>query len=148
MTEADEQLERYATISAALAAGQPRQAVLTAHGVSEEAFDALEAEIEAKFSAAMDASGAEVPRFLQEYEAAMRRAQQEVVRAGPAVSLESFARGVAVVQGTSDPVKALERAGLTTADLVRGLTDWGEALAKDPELAAKFESAKLGKKRQ
>jgi hypothetical protein len=139
-------LDVYAAVLADIATGRARHEVLAAHGITEDAFGALERSVEEEFSKAMAHEGDTVPPFFQAYEAAIRRAQEKT-RTGEPPSLEQFARGVAAIQRPGDPVRALERLGLKPADIVQALGHWGQQLAKDPEIAARFEAIRSGKKK-
>lgn len=146
MTVTEETLDVYATVVAEIAAGKSREEALGQHALTDDAFVDLERDVEEEVSRAMEHAGHDVPPFFQRYEAAMRNAQLRALGKN-AVSLDQFARAVAAVQRPGDPVQALERLGLQPADLVRALGQWGERLSKDPELAARFEEIRTGKKR-
>lgn len=138
-------LEAYAAVIADLNAGVSRERALEKQSLDDDAFSALEDEVEGELSRALDTAEDGIPAFVQQYENAMRRAQEAALGETP-LSLAEFAQGVGALSRSRDPRKALERLGLSPMDLVRALGKWGAALPRDMALAAEFEAIRSGKK--
>ncbi|MFO0554131.1 MAG: hypothetical protein U0271_37465 [Polyangiaceae bacterium] len=138
-------LEAYAAVIADLNAGVSRERALEKQSLDDDAFSALEEEVEGALSRALDSAEDGIPPFVHQYETVMRRAQEAALGETP-LSLAEFAQGVGALSRSNDPRKALERLGLSPMDLVRALGKWGAALPKDAALAAEFEAIRSGKK--
>lgn len=146
MDEEQLRLDEYAAIIAALGAGRERAEVLAAHGLDEPGMDALESAIEARLTSALDAPGAEFDPFLSRYEAAMRVAQLRAQQERP-VSVDTLARAIVALERGTDPRAALERAGLTAAELSRAITALGAAVGGSDALLEALEAQRSGKAR-
>jgi hypothetical protein len=130
-------IEAYAELQVALAEGD-RAAALVARGLDEAAFDALDREMQAKLSAAMDEGGDGVPPLLAAYDRAIQRAR---AASPPPLSLEAFARATAAIRATGDAPKALARLGIGLEAYLRANGYWTPKLGADPALAAAFAAA-------
>jgi hypothetical protein len=139
--EAEINLDAYARLTVALSkAGERRAAVLAAHGLDEDRWQAIDGQWHARISAAMDEGTEEapIPPFLQEFSRAMSEAQRDD---SPPISLERFAVATRAVGEASDMAEALARLGLTLDDYMHATRYWVERIAKDEGLAETFRRA-------
>jgi hypothetical protein len=133
-------VEAYAQIMAELFAAGPgdaRAVVLARHALDEAAWEAADTEWQARLSAAMDAPGDAVAPLISAYAAAYESAQRAL---GPPVSLEGFAAVTGALHAGADLSAALAEAGIPLQAYVRGSEHWTPRLAREPDLAARFEA--------
>ena len=133
----DLDLRTYAAVSVALA-GAPgsRDQVLSAHGLDEEAWDAIDDAWQGRLSSAIDEqSGEAVPPLVVEYETALREAQ---AGAEMPMSLERFAELTSKIQRGGDLAAVLAQTGVPFAVYLRASAHWTPRLASDPALAEQF----------
>ncbi len=139
--EAEINLDAYARLTVALMrAGDRREAVLAAHGLDEERWQAIDGLWQARLADAMEQGTDEVPvpPFLQDFSRALDRAQSDDSQI---MSLERFAAATRAVDGAADILQALERLGLTLDDFMHASHYWVQRMAKDEELAEIFRRA-------
>ncbi|HEY3818791.1 MAG TPA: hypothetical protein VGL81_16585 [Polyangiaceae bacterium] len=139
--EAEINLDAYARLTVALSrAGEKREAVLTAHGLDEDRWQAIDGLWQARLSDAMEQGTDEqpIPPFLQEFSRAIDRAQSDD---SGVIALERFAEATRAVSQTGDVVKALERLGLTIDEYMHANHYWVQRMAKDDDLAETFRRA-------
>lgn len=140
-----EQIQLYAKIVAALARERPRAEVLAACGLSEEAFEALEQGVEAELDRAMESDEDGVPAFVLAYERAMHEAQTRTDGHGRELSLDDLARAVRAIEQGGDLSVTFRKLGCSAGDVARAAGAMGERLAKDQDLAVRFEAIRTGK---
>jgi len=133
----DPDIEAYAALQMRLIGveGEARAALLAAHGLTEESFDALDERAQDALSRALDASEAGVPPLVARYDAALKKAHEGLE---PPLSLDRFAEATLVMRAGGDPTKALARIGITFTDYFRSSQVWASRLSKDDELAQRF----------
>lgn len=139
--EAEINLDAYARLTVALArAGEKRDAVLAAHGLDEDRWQAIDDLWQARLSDAMDQGTDErpIPPFLEAFSRAMDRAQSDDSMVIP---LERFAEATRAVRRGVEVTRTLERLGLTPDDYVRASHYWMQRMAQDDELAETFRRA-------
>lgn len=141
-----QRLELYATIVAEIALGTPEEEVYAAHDLDEPRFAALEREIEAELSRAMDSEPDETS-FLLVYDRALRDAHRRAAREVAPMSFADYGRAVAVLTSSADPVKALEAAKLDPAKVARATQHHVAQLAKDADLVRDLEQLSRGEKK-
>jgi hypothetical protein len=118
-----------------------RAALLAAHGLDEEAWEAIDDAWQARLSEA----GAEgdlaqgVPPLIAAYAEAFARAQR--ARAQHEVSFERFVEAARAMARGTDMATVLERLGLTLEDLLRAQQRWTAAMLADDALAERFRRA-------
>lgn len=134
-------IEAYAVLQLRLAA-EDREAVLREHGLSEEAFDALDARAQAALSAALDdpsldveGPGVTLPPIVARYDAALRKASEGLE---PPLTLERFAEATVLLRSATDPIKALAARGMGFPEYQRSSAIWAARLSKDDVLARRF----------
>lgn len=138
MDPSDEDLERYARITARVSAGGAIEAALTEEGATEEVFTTLENRVEGALSTALDSKGDGIHPFVVRYERAMRQAQVQA-HGETTLTLAQFATAVSILSsGAADPALALKRAGIELADVIRGISKHAPDLATNPASAAVF----------
>ena len=139
--ECEVNLDAYARLTVAVArAGANREAVLEAHGLDEARWQAIDDGWQKRLSDAMDATTDEqpVPPFLEQYAHAMDRAQSEEVDVMP---LDRFVAATRAVRAGGDVGRSLERLGLTMDEYLRAHRSFMQRMAKDDDLAARFQRA-------
>jgi len=128
-------LEIYAAIAAGIAGGLEREELLRAHGLDEEAFEALELRAEAALDAAPgDDRG--VPDAIARFDRALRQATVADTRAIP--SLEEFARAILIAEEGGKVHERLLEKGLSVERLLRASAHYTPRLAREPDLALRF----------
>ena len=138
MDPSDEDLERYARITAHVSAGGTLEAALSEEGETEEVFNTVEANIESALSSAIDSQRDAIHPFVIRYERAMRVAQVNA-HGETKLTLAQFATAVSILSsGAPDPALALRRAGIELADVIRGISKHAPDLATNPASAAVF----------
>jgi hypothetical protein len=139
--EAEINLDAYARLTVALMrAGERRDAVLAAHGLDEERWQAIDGLWQARLADAMEqgTDAVPVPPFLQDFSRALDRAQSDDSQI---MSLERFAAATRAVDQAADILEALERLGVTLDDFMHASHYWVQRMAKDEELAEIFRRA-------
>jgi hypothetical protein len=139
--DAEINLDTYARISVALGrAGEARDAVLSAHGLDEAAWQAIDDAWQARLSEAMDQVSDEipVPPFIDQFSRAFDRAQSDDSQV---MNLERYIEATRIVRKGGDPTKGLERMGLTVDAYLQANRHYMQRMAQDEELAAAFQSA-------
>ncbi len=139
--ESEINLDAYARLTVAVArAGAKREAVLQAHGLDETRWQAIDDAWQMRLSEAMDQVTDEqpVPPFLEQFSHAMDRAQSEE---SETMTLDRFVAATRVVRAGGDVGRALERLGLTMEDYLRANRYFMQKMAKDDDLAARFQRA-------
>lgn len=133
----DPDIEAYAALQMRLVGveGDARTALLEAHGLTEDTYEALDERAQEALSRALDATEAGVPPLVARYDAALKKVHEGLE---PPLSLERFAEATLVVQKGGDPTKALERIGVSLPDYLRSSQAWAGRLAKDDDLARRF----------
>jgi len=139
--ECEIDLDAYARLTVALArAGAGREAVLEAHGLDETRWQAIDDLWQQRLSEAVDAVSDEqpVPPFLEQYSYAMDRAQADEPEP---MTLDRFVAATRIARAGGDVAKALERIGITMGDYLRANRHFMQRMAKDEELADRFQRA-------
>lgn len=133
----DPDIEAYAALQMQLVGidGEARAALLEAHGLNEDAYEALDDRAQEALSRALDATDAGVPPLVARYDAALKRAHEGLE---PPLSLERFAEATIVLGAGGDPTKALAKIGVSLPDYLRSSQAWAGRLAKDDDLARRF----------
>jgi hypothetical protein len=135
-------IEAYAALAAALTAPDAdRAAVLAAHGLDEEAWNALDDAWQARLSAASDeeVEGFGVPGLIAAYAEAFSRAQR--ARAPGVLPFERFLEAAREMKQGRDMATALKRLGLTLEAYLGAQAHWTARMLEDEELAARFQRA-------
>jgi len=135
MTVTDAELDLYTAIVAEISEGREREDALAAHSLTDEAFDALEARVEAESSHAMASGGDAVPAFILRLDRAMTRARAAATKGKTPIPFDVFTRALGALTSGRDPTKELERLGLDGRDLSRAIAAYATQLAKDPTKA-------------
>jgi hypothetical protein len=127
----------FAEISASIAEGdRPRDAILSARGLSAAAWDEVSAHYNGLIAAdAVDADGALAEAFAAEFARA-----QDALKPVPAMTPEEWAQVASAVAGP-DGAAALDARGLSSADYLRLSRRWARDLAHDPALARRYFAA-------
>ena len=140
--DAGESVEAYAALLAALADPvADRAVVLSAHGLDEDSWEAIDAEWQRRLSAAADATTEDepAPPLVVAFAEAFAKAQ----RAGARTVL-SFERYLEVtrVMGRGGAVgEEMKRLQVTLAEYLRAHEHWMRQMAADPALADRFSRA-------
>jgi hypothetical protein len=134
----DAELERYAKISIAIARADDPDQVYAAHGLDEKSFEALEAKIEGALEEAMESNADQVPPFVDKYTKAMSKAQAEAEKDETPMSADAFANAIRMLGTSGDPLKAMERAGLSAQTLTRAARHFSSDAARGQELLVKL----------
>ena len=126
--------------SLALGTADNREALLAAHGLDEDRWQAIDDAWQARLSAATDAITDEepIPPFLAEYSAAMERARD---REPEPMSFDRYIEATLRMRRGGDIVQELKQIGLTTDEYLRANRYWIQRMAKDGELSARFQAA-------
>jgi hypothetical protein len=139
--ESEIDLDAYARLTVALArAGAKREAVLDAHGLDEARWQQIDDAWQERLSEAMDQATDDVPvpPFLEQFSHAMDRAQGDDTAI---MTLDEFVAATRVARAGGDVGEKLERLGLTMDDYLRANRYFMQKMAKDDELAARFQLA-------
>jgi hypothetical protein len=139
--EAEINLDAYARLTVALARARgERDALLAAHGLDENGWEAIDDAWQARLSKAMDEGTDEVPvpPFLEQFSRAMDRAQKDDSQV---MTLERFAEATRVVRQGGEVARALQRLGLTPDTYLRANHYWMQRMAQDDGLAEIFRRA-------
>lgn len=138
-TPADD-IEAYAALAASLAdPAADRAALLAAHGLDEDAWDALDDTWQARLSAADEADTDGVPPLVAAYAEAFARAQRE--RAQSALSFERFIEVARAMQRGTDLATVLRRLDVSLLDFLSAQRRFTEAMLADEALAERFRRA-------
>jgi hypothetical protein len=139
----------YAVLSVELA--QPdadREAILAAHGLDEDAWDAMDDGWQARLSDAVESAGEEdkLPLLVQEHAEAFARAQAERVSPGAPLSFERFIEITHDIQRGQDAQHVMKRNGTTLHDYLRAEQHWLKRMMDDGALQERFHKA-MGRSR-
>jgi hypothetical protein len=131
----DLDIEAYALLQMRLGRGD-RASVLAEHGLTEDAYEALDERVQSALSRAIDESDeAGVPPLIARYDAALKKAHEGLE---PPLDLERFAEATLVMRRGGDPTKALAKIGIALHDYFRSSPIWAMRLSKDDALARRF----------
>ena len=140
MVDLSSDIEVYAALSAALAdPAADRAALLAAHGLDEDTWDALDDAWQARLSAAEEGEGEGVPPLVAAHAEAFARAQR--ARAGAPLSFERFVEIARAMQRGSELATLLGRLGVSLDDFLTAQRTWTEAMIGDEGLAERFRRA-------
>ncbi|AKT37023.1 hypothetical protein [Chondromyces crocatus] len=133
-------VKAYAALAVALASPSAnRAAILSAHGLDEAGWEALDDAWQARIAEEDEEDEAGIPRLMAAYADAFVQAQR--ARAKTVLSFERFIEVARVLQRTDDAPKALARMGLTLADVMASQHHWTARMMEDDALATQFRHA-------
>ena len=139
--DAEINLDAYARLTVALSrAGEARDGVLTAHGLDEDRWQAIDDVWQARISRAMDEGTDEQPvaPFLEQFAKAMDRAQSDDTQV---ITFERFVEATRAMSLGGDVAKSLGALGVTVDQYVQANRYWVKRMATDDELASAFQRA-------
>ncbi len=142
MSEQDDldlDIDSYAELSAALAGPEAdRAAILAAHDLDEEGWDALEERWLARLAAAEEAFGDAdgVPPLVAAYAQAFARAQSQ--QADEVMPFERYVEMARALKKGRDVPLVLKRYATSLPTFLRSHQHWTARAATDPELGAKL----------
>jgi len=140
MADPRRDVSAYAALAAALAApGADRAALLSEHGLDEEAWDALDDAWQSRLSEAQGDDDLGVPALLTAYAEAFSRAQRE--RSPALLSFERFLEAAREMKRGSDMATLLKRLDISLEAYLRAQAHWTAKMLEDDELAARFQRA-------
>jgi hypothetical protein len=138
MADLSRDVEAYAALAAALTApGAARAALLAAHGLDEDGWEALDDAWQARFSEAEDDDALGVPALLGAYAEAFSRAQLGL--SPGLLSFERFLEAAREMRRGNDMATVLKRLDLTLESYLQAQAHWTARMLHDEELAAKFQ---------
>jgi len=135
-------VEAYAALAAELAdLRTDRAAVLAAHGLDEDAWDALDERWQDRLSAAEEAHGDAdgVPPLVAAHAEAFVRAQRARVR--EVLPFERFLAATRALRRGGDLAATLKRLDLTLETYLAAQAHWTARVLEDEALAARFDEA-------
>ncbi|MGK3982427.1 hypothetical protein WME99_05285 [Sorangium sp. So ce136] len=135
-------VEVYATLAAQLAdPSADRAALLAAHGLDEERWEALDDAWQARLSEADDEDGEDVgvPPLVAAYAETFARAQR--ARARSELTFDRFLEAARAMKRGTDMATVLSRLDLTLEDYLSAQQRWTAAMLEDEELMARFQRA-------
>ena len=123
-----------------------RDAILRAHGLDEEAWEALDQDWQQVLSSAMDVDVETegVPEVLARYSAAFVRAQQ--ARKSAVLSIDHWALATRRISRSEDVAKTLSDLGLTLPLFLEANLHWTKRMLEEPALADRFRKTLLAEK--
>jgi hypothetical protein len=139
-TDRRSNLDAYVALVVALAeAGAEREARLRSAGLDDATWEAIDAEWQARLSAAMSAEHEGVPPLIAAYAQAFALAQ--AARGGPPLAFERFLEATRAMRSSADVMQALQRLGLTFEQFLVAQRYWLSIMASDAGLSARFVEA-------
>lgn len=133
-------VEAFATLAAQLAEpGADRAAILAAHGLDEERWEALDDAWQARLSEADEGEDEGVPPLMAAYAEAFARAQR--ARAKSELPFDRFLEAARAMKRGTDMTTALKRLGMTLSEYLNAQQRWTAAMLEDEDLAARFQQA-------
>ena len=141
-------LERWVDLSTALAHAEDRAALLSAHGLDEDSWAAIDAVFDAQISAAIHEDTAEdalAPPWLERLGKAQAAAQARNAAAAP-LSFEAFVQVTRAIVASGDPVRIFEETKVTPMIFAQANMHWAKVMSTNPALAERF-AAEIAKPR-
>ena len=142
MSDLTRDLDAYAELAAALAdPTADRAALLAAHALDEEAWEAIDDRWQTLVSQAdvTDPDGEGVPAFVSAYAEAFARAQR--ARSGGVIPFERFIEAAREMKRGIDMATVLKRLGLRLEDFLNAQRHWTARMLEDEALATRFQRA-------
>lgn len=141
-------LERWVDVATMLAQAEDRSAVLSAHGLDEESWAAVDAAFDAQISAAIHEDTGEdelAPPLLERLGKAQAAAQARNATAAP-LSFEAFVQVTRAIVASGDPVRIFEETRITPMTFAQANMHWAKVMSTNPALAERF-AAEIAKPR-
>lgn len=133
-------VEAFATLAAQLAdPGADRAAILAAHALDEEQWEALDDAWQARLSEADEGEDEGVPPLMAAYAEAFARAQR--ARARSELPFDRFLEAARAMKRGTDMTTVLKRLGMTLSEYLNAQQRWTAAMLEDEDLAARFQQA-------
>ncbi|WP_437681539.1 hypothetical protein [Sorangium sp. So ce131] len=135
-------VEAFATLAAQLAdPSADRAALLAAHGLDEDGWEALDDAWQARLSEADEGDDEEagVPPLVVAFAEAFARAQR--ARARSELSFERFLEAARAMRRGTDMATVLSRLDMTLEDYLSAQQRWTAAMLEDEELLSRFQRA-------
>lgn len=142
MAGIDVDVEAYAALAARLATIEDeaeRARVLSAVGLDEDGWDALDDAWQERLSASPD-EGDRVPELLERFAGAFARAQRPAEEVEP-LPFERFVEATRELRRGVDMSTALDRLGLDLGTYLAAQAHWTRRMLADAQLAARFRDA-------
>ena len=140
MTPPADDLETYVALAVALAdPREDRARVLSAHGLDEERWEAIDEAWQARLGEAEADDPDAIPPFVAAFSEAFSRAS--IARAQKEISFERVLDAVREMRRGVDMATALDRLELGLDDFLRAQARWTAAMLEDDELAEHFRRA-------
>jgi len=141
-------LERWVDLSTALAQTDDRSALLSAHGLDEDGWAAIDAVFDAQISAAIHEDATEddlAPPLLERLGKAQAAAQARHATAAP-LSFEAFVQVTRAIVASGDPVRIFGETKITPMTFAQANMHWAKVMSTNPALAERF-AAEIAKPR-
>ncbi|MBL8719271.1 MAG: hypothetical protein JNL79_25015 [Myxococcales bacterium] len=141
-------LERWVDVATMLAQAEDRSAVLSAHGLDEDGWAAIDAAFDAQISAAIHEDTGEdelAPPLLERLGKAQAAAQARNATAAP-LSFEAFVQVTRAIVASGDPVRIFEETRITPMTFAQANMHWAKVMSTNPALAERF-AAEIAKPR-
>lgn len=145
MPDPREDLEAWVTLSVELADPTvDREAALRAHGLDDDAWEALDDDWQARLSAAEEADDSDgVPPLVAAHAEAFARAQMARTQ-GPPLDFATFVEVTRAIARQPDIAAVLRRFDITLERLLLSQGHWTKRMMEDPELEKRFDEARRG----
>ncbi len=137
----NQDIEAFAELAATLAdPAVDRAAILEAHGLDEDRWEALDNAWQARISAEENACGDNIPPLLTAYSDAFVRAQRARQKTA-LLPFEKFIELVRALRYGGDAAATLQRFGTTFPAFLASQQHWMDKMMKDDELADRWRRA-------
>ncbi len=132
-------IEAYAQVMVELFAAQTegaRAVVLRRHQLDEATWQEVDSAYQTDLTKALDKVDESGSALLSRFTLAYAKAQETF---SPPISLETFAETNRLIRGGMGLPLAASKMGISVQAYVQGSAHWAQKLARDPNLAARFE---------